>query len=124
MSTDHRRLCQVRRTSEEVRVRPWRGLQAEVRALVGVALMVALGLGLAEPALPLFAREHGVGKAAAGAVVCAFALMGLAMAAFVGRRVNGFGERVMLAAGIGDVAVSSALAGVAQSYWQLFVLRG
>ena len=102
----------------------WRGLPGEVRALVGVAFMVALGFGLVAPALPLFAREFGVGKAAAGAVVSAFALMRLAMAPFVGRLVNGFGERLMLATGIGVVAVSSALAGFSQSYWQLLVLRG
>src|SRR4051812_39201061 len=109
---------------EEVRVRPLRGLPPEVRALTGVAFMVALGFGLVAPALPLFAREFGVGKAAAGAVVSAFALMRLAMAPFVGRLVNAFGERVMLATGIGVVAVSSALAGFAHSYWQLLVLRG
>ena len=74
--------------------------------------MVALGFGLVAPALPLFAREFGVGKAAAGAVVSAFALMRLVMAPFVGRLVNAFGERVLLAAGIGVVAVSSALAGL------------
>src|SRR4029079_19444298 len=86
--------------------------------------MVALGFGLVAPALPLFAREFGVGKLAAGAVVSAFAFMRLAMAPFVGRLVNAFGERVMLATGIGVVAVSSLLAGFAQSYWQLLVLRG
>ncbi len=101
-----------------------RGLPAEVRALTGVAFMVALGFGLVAPALPLFAREFGVGKAAAGAVVSAFALMRLVMAPFVGRLVNAVGERVLLAAGIGVVAVSSALAGLAQTYWQLLVLRG
>jgi MFS family permease len=101
-----------------------RGLPVEVRALVGVGFMVALGFGLVAPALPLFAREFGVGKAAAGAVVSAFALMRLLMAPFVGRLVNAFGERVMLATGIGVVAVSSALAGLAQTYWQLLVLRG
>jgi hypothetical protein len=46
---------------EEVRVRPLRGLPPEVRALTGVAFMVALGFGLVAPALPLFAREFGVG---------------------------------------------------------------
>ena len=95
-----------------------------MRALVGVAFMVALGFGLVAPALPLFAREFGVGKAAAGAVVSAFAVMRLVMAPFVGRLVNAFGERVLLATGIGVVAVSSALAGLAQTYWQLLVLRG
>lgn len=105
-------------------MRPLRGLPVEVRALVGVAFMVALGFGLVAPALPLFARQFGVNKAAAGAVVSAFALMRLVMAPFVGRLVNAFGERVLLATGIGVVAVSSALAGLAQTYWQLLVLRG
>jgi MFS transporter, DHA1 family, multidrug resistance protein len=105
-------------------VRLFRDLPPEVRALTGVAFMVALGFGLVAPALPLFASEFGVGKAAAGAVVSAFALMRLVMAPFVGRLVNAVGERVLLATGIGVVAVSSALAGLAQSYWQLLVLRG
>ena len=101
-----------------------RDLPPEVRALTGVAFMVALGFGLVAPALPLFASEFGVGHAAAGAVVSAFALMRLVMAPFVGRLVNAVGERVLLATGIGVVAVSSALAGLSQSYWQLLVLRG
>ncbi len=101
-----------------------RGLPNEVRALTGVAFMVALGFGLVAPALPLFAREFGVSKFAAGAVVSAFALMRRVMAPFVGRLVNALGERVLLATGIGVVAVSSLLAGLAQSYWQLLVLRG
>ena len=46
----------------------------------------------------------GVGKAAAGAVVAAFALMRLLMAPFVGRLVNAAGERLLLATGIGVVA--------------------
>ncbi len=101
-----------------------RELPAEVRALAGVAFMVALGFGLVAPALPLFAREFGVGNAAAGAVVSAFAVMRLLMAPFVGRLVNAVGERVLLATGIGVVAVSSAFAGLSQTYWQLLVLRG
>jgi MFS transporter, DHA1 family, multidrug resistance protein len=105
-------------------VRPFRDLPPEVRALTGVAFMVALGFGLVAPALPLFATQFGVGKAAAGAVVSAFALMRLVMAPFVGRLVNAFGERLLLATGIAVVAVSSALAGLSQSYWQLLILRG
>jgi MFS family permease len=86
--------------------------------------MVALGFGLVAPALPLFAREFGVDRTLAGLVVSAFALMRLIMAPFVGRLVNLFGERLLLATGIGIVAVSSALAGLSQTYWQLLVLRG
>ncbi|MDQ6851214.1 MAG: MFS transporter [Actinomycetota bacterium] len=110
-----------------MRVRPLQGLRelpSEVRALVGVAFMVALGFGLVAPAIPLFARQFGVSKTGAGAVLSAFALMRLITAPFVGRLVNAAGERVVLASGIGIVAVSSALSGLAQAYWQLLVLRG
>jgi MFS transporter, DHA1 family, multidrug resistance protein len=102
----------------------FRELPSEVRALVGVAFMVALGFGLVAPAIPLFARQFGVGRTAAGAVISAFALMRLLTAPFVGRLVNAAGERKILALGIGVVAVSSALSGLAQQYWQLLVLRG
>jgi len=86
--------------------------------------MVALGFGVVAPAIPLFARQFGVSKTAASAVISAFAVMRLVMAPFVGRLVNAFGERVMLATGIIVVAVSSLLAGFSQQYWQLLVLRG
>ncbi|HJQ44676.1 MAG TPA: MFS transporter [Jatrophihabitantaceae bacterium] len=99
-------------------------LPTEVRALIIVAFMVALGFGVVAPAIPLFARQFGVGKTAASAVISAFAIMRLVTAPFVGRLVNAFGERVMLSFGIGFVAVSSLLAGFAQAYWQLLVLRG
>jgi MFS family permease len=99
-------------------------LPSEVRALVGVGFMVALGFGLVSPAIPLFARQFGVSKTAAGAVISAFALTRLVAAPFVGRVVNAAGERVVLATGIGVVAVSSLLSGLAQDYWQLLVLRG
>jgi MFS family permease len=105
-------------------LRGFRELPSEVRALVGVAFMVALGFGLVAPAIPLFARQFGVGRTAAGAVISAFALMRLLTAPFVGRLVNAAGERKILALGIGVVAVSSALSGFAQQYWQLLVLRG
>lgn len=105
-------------------MRPLRGLPTEVGALVVVAFMVALGFGVVAPVIPLFAREFGVGRTAAGAVISAFALMRLVVAPFAGRLVNAFGERLMLATGIGVVAVSSLLAGFSQEYWQLLVLRG
>lgn len=101
-----------------------RELPVEVRALTGVGFVVALGFGLVAPALPLFAREFGVDRALAGLVVSVFALTRLLMASFVGRLVNAVGERVLLASGIGIVAVSSVFAGLSQNYWQLLVLRG
>ncbi len=103
---------------------PFRDLPREVPVLVAVAFFVALGFGIVAPAIPVFAREFGVGRAAAGAVISAFAFMRVISALGAGRLVDRTGERIVLATGIGIVAVSSALAGLAQSYTQLVVLRG
>jgi MFS family permease len=99
-------------------------LPREVRVLVAVAFFVALGFGLVAPALPLFARNFGVGKAAAGLVLSVFAIMRIAFAFPAGRLVDRLGERIVMATGIGIVAVSSVLAGAAQSYTELIILRG
>ncbi|MGN6472968.1 MAG: MFS transporter [Mycobacteriales bacterium] len=99
-------------------------LPREVRVLVAVAFFVALGFGLVAPALPLFARNFGVGKAAAGVVLSVFAIMRIAFAFPAGRLVDRLGERIVMATGIGIVGVSSALAGAAQSYAELVILRG
>ena len=96
----------------------------EVTVLTAVAFAVAVGFGVVVPAIPVFAREFGVGRTAAGAVISAFAFMRLVSALASGRLVNRIGERVVLATGIGIVAASSAVAGLSQSYWQFLLLRG
>jgi MFS family permease len=101
-----------------------RDLPREVGVLTAVAFAVAVGFGVVAPAIPVFARQLGVGVTAAGAVISAFALMRLVSALAGGKLVDRFGERSILATGIGIVAVSSLLAGLAQSYTQLLVLRG
>jgi MFS family permease len=103
---------------------PFRELPSEVAALTAVSFSVAVGFGVVAPAIPLFARTFGVGSAAVGAVLSAFALMRLVSALMAGRLVDRLGERTMLATGIGIVAVSSALAAFSTSYVQLLVLRG
>jgi MFS family permease len=103
---------------------PFAGLPREVAALTAVAFAVAVGFGVVAPAIPVYAREFGVGRTAAGAVISAFAFMRLVSALGSGRLVNRIGERLVLSLGIGIVAVSSALAGLAQTYTQLVVLRG
>lgn len=92
--------------------------------MAAVAFCVALGFGVVAPAIPLFASQFGVSATAAGAVVSAFALMRLVSALGAGKLVDGIGERKSLFLGIAVVAVSSLLAGLAQSYPQLIVLRG
>ncbi|MGZ4633420.1 MAG: MFS transporter [Actinomycetes bacterium] len=100
------------------------GLPREVVVLTAVAFSVAVGFGIVVPAIPIFAKQFGVSNTAAGAVISAFAFMRLVSALGSGRLVNRLGERVVLATGIAIVAASSALAGLAQSYGQLLVLRG
>jgi MFS family permease len=99
-------------------------LPREVRILVAVAFFVALGFGIVAPALPVFARDFGVGRAAAAAVISVFAFLRIAFALPAGKLVDQFGERLILATGIAIVAVSSALAGLANSYGELIALRG
>jgi MFS transporter, DHA1 family, multidrug resistance protein len=103
---------------------PFRSLPPEVAVLTAVAFSVALGFGILAPAIPLFAKNFGVTNFAAGAVISVFALVRFASAPVAGRLVNRLGERVVLATGIGIVAVSSALAGLSGSYAQLLILRG
>jgi MFS transporter, DHA1 family, multidrug resistance protein len=107
-----------------LRVRVFGDLPNEVAVLAAVAFSVAVGFGIVAPVIPLFAHHFGVGKAEVGAVLSAFAFMRLASALGVGRLVDAIGERVVLASGIGIVAISSALAGFAHSYLQLLLLRG
>ena len=92
--------------------------------LTAVAFSVAIGFGIVAPVIPLYAREFGVGVAAAGAVVSVFAGMRLVSGLLGGRLVDRFSERSVLTVGLGIVAVSSLLAGTAQSYTQLLVMRG
>ena len=103
---------------------PFRLLPREVAVLAAVAFAVAVGYGIVGPAIPVFARQFGVGETAAGLVISAFAFMRFVSALAGGRMVERFGERVILTSGILIVAVSTGLAGLSQSYAQLLVLRG
>ena len=103
---------------------PFRGLPREVAILTAVSFTVALGYGIVAPAIPEFARQFGVSAAAAASVISAFALMRVVGALPAGRLVDRFGERAVMAVGIGVVAVSSLLAGLSRSFVELLVLRG
>ncbi len=89
-----------------------------------IAFFVMVGFGVVIPVLPVYVRSFGVGYLEVGAVVSAFALARLVASPFVGRLIDWGGERTILAIGIGIVAVSSGLVGVADSYAHLLLLRG
>ncbi|MEK9664179.1 MAG: MFS transporter [Candidatus Nanopelagicales bacterium] len=99
-------------------------LPVEVAVLASIAFFVALGFGIVIPSIPIFAESFGVTALAASAVVSAFALMRFISSPLAGSLTNRLGERRVLATGLAIVAVSSALAGLSQSYVQLLVLRG
>ena len=103
---------------------PFAGLPREAAILSAVSFTVALGYGIAAPAIPAFARQFGVSVAAAASVISAFALMRVAFALPAGRLADRFGSRRVMAIGIAVVAASSVLAGFSQSFGQLLVLRG
>ena len=107
-----------------LRLRLPRHLAPDVFTMAGVAFCVALGFGVVAPAIPLFATAFGVSASAAGAVVSVFALMRLVSGLAAGRLVDALGPRNTLVGGMAVVAVSSLLAGLAQNYPQLLVLRG
>jgi MFS family permease len=95
----------------------------EVRVLSVVAFMVALGFGVVAPAIPLFARDFGVGTTAVGLAVSAFAFFRFVSAFGGGTLVERFGERAVLATGLTVVAVTTGLAGLAGSFPVFLALR-
>lgn len=115
----------MRRVRSALRRSPLlRDLPREVAVLTAVAFCVALGFGILAPALPVFAREFDVSMLAASSVISVFALMRFVTSPLAGWMVDRIGERTVLASGLLIVALSSAAAGLSQSFAQLLVLRG
>lgn len=107
-----------------LRARYFDGLPSEVAALTGVSFSVALGFGIVAPVIPVFAKTFHVSALQATAVISVFAFMRFASATPAGWLINQVGERAVLWTGLSIVAVSSAMAGLSQTYMQLLVLRG
>ncbi len=114
----HRAAARIRRTPL------LSGLPREVAVLTSVSFCVALGFGIVAPVLPVFARSFDVSATQASAVIAIFALVRFIAAVPAGWLNDKFGERVVLAVGIGIVAASSFVAGLSTSYVQLLALRG
>ncbi len=105
-------------------LQPREKLPRDVYVLGIIAFFVMVGFGVVVPVLPVYVRSFGVGYLEVGAVVSAFAVMRLVATPFCGPLIDRAGERTILAIGIGIVAVSSALVGLAQNYPELLLLRG
>jgi MFS family permease len=103
--------------------RPTERLPAEIRLLVGAGFVVAVGYGVAAPALPAFARSFDVGVAAASAVVSAFAVVRIACAPVSGWLAGRWGELRVFCGGLVIVGLSSAACAVAADYAQLLAFR-
>lgn len=101
-----------------------RGLPPQVAVLTAIAFCVALGFGILAPALPVFARTFDVSMLEASAVISVFALVRFVTSPLAGALTDRLGERTVLSSGLLIVAVSSAFAGLAQTYPQLLALRG
>ncbi len=100
------------------------GLPPEAFVVAAIAFCVALGFGIAAPALPLYASSFGVSAFLAGTVISVFALARFVAAPGAGAAVGRIGERRVLTSGLAIVSVSSFAAALAQDFGQLLVLRG
>lgn len=116
-------MSQTRRTVRVRRPALLRELPPEVAVLSAVSFCVALGFGIVAPVIPVFARTFEVSALQASMVVSAFALARLVTSPLSGALVDRLGERVVLATGLSIVAISSAAAGLSQSFVQLIALR-
>jgi MFS family permease len=91
--------------------------------LYAPSLTLALGQGIAVPALPTYARSFDVSFGVASTVLVAFAVGSLLAGLPAGYLVDRIGRRKMMIAGPILIAATSFLAAVAQSFPELLVYR-
>lgn len=99
------------------------GMPRDIWVLSLISFFVSIGFGIIGPAIPLLAKEFGVGAAAAGLAISAFAAFRLVSALGSGALVGRFGERTVLGAGLLVQASTSILAGLAPTFELLVAFR-
>ncbi len=87
------------------------------------ALILALGTGIALPAIPILAKSYGVSFGVASGVVTAFLIGNLAGTIPAGWLIDRFGRRPVMIAGPLLTAAMAFLVAVADSFPELVVLR-
>jgi len=98
-------------------------LPRQVKVLAAIAVVVALGFGIVGPALPLLAKQFGVGHAVAGLAISVFAFLRFASAFANGRLVERYGERAVLALGLALQSVTTIAAGLAPTFNLVIAFR-
>lgn len=99
------------------------GYESTTWVLSAGAFLAMIGISIVAPILPLYAREFGVSRAAAGGLISAFAVARLVFDLLGGGAVDRIGTRRMMSAGAVLVIVSSVLAALAPTYGILVVAR-
>src|SRR5919202_6801201 len=87
------------------------------------AMLLALGVGIALPAIPVLASSFDVGFGVASLVITAFLAGGVAGTVPTGWMIDRFGRRPILITGPLLTAGAALLTGVAQSFPELLVYR-
>ncbi|MBT8207315.1 MAG: MFS transporter [Acidimicrobiia bacterium] len=91
--------------------------------LVGTVFLVMIGLSLVAPILPLYAREFGVSRTAAGGLISSFAFARLIFDFAGGPIVDRVGSRRIMVGGALVLSVASVVAALAPSYQILLFSR-
>ncbi|HUB94871.1 MAG TPA: MFS transporter, partial [Stellaceae bacterium] len=87
------------------------------------ALVLAVGNGIAVPAIPTLAKSFGVSFGVASGVVTAFLLGNLAMTIPSGWVIDRFGRRIVMIAGPLLTSAIAFMVAAAHSFPELLVLR-
>src|SRR5947209_18854124 len=95
-----------------------------VRVVMLITFVIMLGFGIVAPILPLYARSFGVGYGAAGLLISVYGFVRLVTDLFAGPLVDRHGERATVAMGVGVLAVSSVLTGLAPNFALAVIFRG
>src|SRR4051794_20054684 len=95
----------------------------DIWVLAMISLFVSIGFGIIGPAIPLLAKQFGVGAWEASLAISAFALFRFISAMGTGTLIDKLGERRVLVAGLLIQASTSVLAGLAPTFELLLTFR-
>ena len=99
------------------------GMPRDIWVLSIISFFVSIGFGIIGPAIPLLAKQFGVGAFMAGLAISAFAAFRLLSALGCGALVGRLGARTVLATGLVIQATTSILAGLAPTFELLVTFR-